>query len=78
MANTEHLTYKDCPYYKRISAGDYSQSLCDISGKICLADEPGLECDIWNEVKKEWLAEEAALIMEQESNNSSLFDDTPS
>lgn len=58
MVNSEHLTYRDCPYYTRISAGDEAFSRCCISGGFCDADEAGLECDTWNEEKLAMYIEE--------------------
>lgn len=52
-----------CPHIIRKQAGDESSDFCDTterpSGRIkpCLL-ESGSECEVWNEIKREWQNEE--------------------
>jgi len=52
------LTFKDCSEYICVSYGDESQSRCKITGRLCMADEEGLDCSMWEEEKTEILKED--------------------
>ena len=58
MVDSEHLTYRDCSEYICLSYGDESQSRCKITGVLCVADEAGEQCSMWEEEKAEILREE--------------------
>ena len=52
MADSDtELTFKDCSEYIRVTAGDESQSRCKIIDGLCMADEAGLVCGIWEDEK---------------------------
>ena len=57
MVDSEHLTYRDCSEYICLSYGDESQSRCKITGVLCVADEAGEQCSMWEEEKAEILKE---------------------
>jgi len=46
-----------CPHIIRKQAGDESYDICELNTKPCLIEHGLYECEIWEEIKREWAEE---------------------
>ena len=46
-----------CPHIRRVRAGDESYDICELNTKPCLIEHGLYECEIWEEIKREWVEE---------------------